>query len=437
MVALVLSHKYARGQFKKEKQVADIQKEKATLDNKPQVHHSASTKHGSPNYGSRKWIVWLLIAITVMILTVILFKHKEKDKAQAPDEATIPHIKVAGAKRGEIGSYIEALGNVTPLATVNLYSQVTGRVEAVHYMEGQVVHRGDSLIDIDPLPYEAQLEEAEGALQRDKASLQQAEMDLTRYQQATAGDAIARQTYEDQIQTVVQYKGTVRNDAGQVKYAQVQLSYCHLVSPINGRVGLRLVDPGNTIFSGGSNPIVVVTQMQPITVVFNVAEDYLSQVHDEIIRRGRLRVDAFDRSQMAKIATGKLLTLDNQVDTSTGTVRFRAQFDNSDLALFPNQFVNARLLVKTLHNVILVPGSAVQHNGAQAFVYVVNGDMANLRPVVELGSEGDSSAVSGLDDGNVVAVTGFDKLQDGTHVVVESPIPLGAAVPPQQNGVGQ
>lgn len=412
--------------------MTDNQNEGTTLDGKQPARGSEPTKRGS-----RKWIGWLLIALIVVIFAVVLQSHKDTSKAQAPDETTIPHIKVAAARRGEIGSYIEALGNVTPVATVNLYSQITGRVVAVHYTEGQIVHLGDALIDIDPLPYEAQLEEAEGTLQRDKASLQQAEMDLARYQQASASDAIARQTYEDQVQTVEQYKGTVRNDVGQLKYAQVQLSYCHLVSPINGRVGLRLVDPGNTIFSGGTNPIVVVTQLQPITVVFNVAEDYLSQVHGEITRRGALPVDALDRSQMAKIASGKLLTLDNQVDTSTGTVRFRAQFENADLALFPNQFVNARLLVKTLHNVILVPAAAVQHNGTQAFVYVVNGGVAKLHPVAEDGTEGDSTAVSSLNEGDVVAVTGFEKLQDGTHVMVQAQIPFGGTVPRQQNGVGQ
>ncbi len=412
--------------------MTDIQSEGTTLDTKQQVHGAAPTKRGS-----RKWIIWLLIAVIVVIIAVVLLRHKGTSKAQAPDELTIPHIKVATAVRGDIGSYIEALGNVTPLATVNLYNQITGRVVAVHYTEGQIVHRGDALIDIDPLPYEAQLEQAEGALQRDQASLKQAQIDLDRYQQASAGDAIARQTYEDQVQTVEQYKGTVRNDVGQVKYAQVELSYCHLASPIDGRVGLRLVDPGNTIFAGGSNPIAVVTQLQPITVVFNVAEDYLSQVRGEITRRGGMPVDAFDRSQMTKIATGKLLTLDNQVDASTGTVRFRAQFSNSDLALFPNQFVNARLLVKTLHNVILVPAAAVQHNGTQAFVYVVNGDAVKLHPVDEQGTEGDSTAVSGLNEGDVVAITSFDKLQDGTHVAVQAQISLGGTVPRQQNGAGQ
>jgi multidrug efflux system membrane fusion protein len=317
-----------------------------------------------------------------------------------------------------------------------LYSQVTGRVEAVHYSEGQIVHKGDPLIDIDPRPYEAQLVEAEGTLDHDRALLQQAEMDLTRYQQASVNDAIARQTYEDQKLAVDQYRGTVKNDVGQVQYAQVQLSYCHLVSPINGRVGLRLVDPGNTIFSGNTSPIVVVTQLQPITVVFNVAEDDLSQVRGEITRRHDLAVDAYDRSQLTKIASGKLLTLDNQIDSSTGTVRFRGQFENADLALFPNQFVNARLLVRTLQNVVLVPGVAVQHNGTEAFVYVVSNATAKLHPVSELGTDGDRTGVSGLNEGDVVAITGFDKLEDGSKVVVQGQL-TGSSSSRSQSGARQ
>jgi multidrug efflux system membrane fusion protein len=400
------------------KLVTDHQDTQPIADGAARLHQE--TIPLANNFG--KWrmrIVWLVIALAIAVLAVIIHQRKNNETAQSTDQAPVPHIKTASAERGQVGSYIEALGNVTPLATVNLYSQVTGQVDAVHYSEGQIVHKGDSLIDIDPRPYEAQLEEAQGSLQRDTASLHQAEMDLARYKQATADDSIARQTYEDQEQIVEQDRGAVKNDVGQVKYAQVQLSYCHLVSPINGRVGLRLVDPGNTIFSGGSSPIVVVTQLQPISVVFNVAEDYLNQVRSEITRRHGLTVDVLDRSQLTRIATGKLLTLDNQIDTSTGTVRFRGQFDNHDLSLYPNQFVNTRLLVKTLQNVILVPAAAVQHNGTQAFVYGINGGVAKLRPVIELGSEDDRTAISGLSEGDIVAVTGFDKLQDGAHVVVQ------------------
>jgi membrane fusion protein, multidrug efflux system len=280
-------------------------------------------------------------------------------------------------------------------------------------------HRGDPLIDVDPRPYEAQLKQAQGTLQRDRGVLAQAAMDLARYKDASSEQAISRQTYEDQIQLVEQNRGTVQNDIGQVEYAEVQLSYCHLSSPISGRVGLRLVDPGNVIFSGGSNPLVVVTQLEPITVVFNVAEDDLDQVRSQILHRSALDVDVFDRSQQTKIAAGRLLTLDNQIDTTTGTVRFRGQFANTDLRLYPNQFVNARLLVKTLQNAVLVPTAAVQRNGTQAFVYVVSGNTVKIRNVEELTNENQVAAVTGLNPGEVVPTTGFDKLQDGTTVKIE------------------
>jgi multidrug efflux system membrane fusion protein len=314
---------------------------------------------------------------------------------------------------------VEALGTVTPVATVNLYSQINGQVVAVHYVEGQMVHRGEPLIDIDPRPYEAQLKQAQGTLQRDRGLLAQAEMDQARYKDAFDQQAIAAQTYEDQKQLVEQDRGTVQNDTGSVEYAQVQLSYCHLASPINGRVGLRLIDPGNTVFSGGSNPLVVITQLQPITVVFNVAEDDLAQVRDQILHRTGLTVDAFDRSQQTKLATGKLLTLDNQIDTSTGTVRFRGQFENADLKLYPNQFVNARLLVKTLTGAVLIPTAAVQHNGTQAFVFVVSGNTVHIRTINELTTENGMAAVTGLNAEETVPITGFDKLQDGSTINVE------------------
>ena len=365
------------------------------------------------------WALTLMVIAIVVAAVVSGVKKGRADAASKVEAPQIATIKTATAHLGSIGYYVQALGTVTPLATVNLYSQVSGRVMTVHYVEGQMVHRGDPLIDVDPRPYEAQLKEAQGTLQRDRGVLAQAEMDLVRYKDASSQQAISRQTYEDQIQLVEQNRGTVQNDIGQVEYAQVQLSYCHLSSPIDGRVGLRLVDPGNVIFSGGSSPLVVVTQLEPITVVFNVAEDDLDQVRSQILHRSALPVDVFDRSQQTKIAAGKLLTLDNQIDTTTGTVRFRGQFANTDLRLYPNQFVNARLLVKTLQNAVLVPTAAVQRNGTQAFVYVVSGNTVKIRNIEELTNENQVAAVTGLNPGEVVPTTGFDKLQDGSTVKIE------------------
>lgn len=366
---------------------------------------------------------WVLIGVAVAFITVLILIAVRKPKNGNPAETEAPQavtIHTATARLGDMGVYVEALGTVTPVATVNLYSQINGTVETVHYAEGQMLRRGDPLIDIDPRGYQAQLQQAKGTLEHDRAVLAQAEVDLARYKEASNQQAISRQTYEDQRFTVEQNRGTVKNDEGQVRYAQVQLSYCHITSPISGRIGLRLVDPGNVIFSGASTSIAVITQLQPITVVFNVAEDNLAQVHDEIFKRASLLVDVFDRSQQTKIATGKLLTLDNQVDTSTGTVRFRGQFDNLELNLYPNQFVNARLLVKTLSNVVLVPTAALQHNGTQAFVYALTGVTVKMRNVSELSTDNDVAAISGIDAGTVVAISSFDKLQDGSKITVQN-----------------
>jgi len=392
----------------------------------------------------RPWVGILLIGLLVLIV-VFAFVHKPKPQIDqnALNQPAVVNIKAATVRGGDIGIHVDALGTVTPLSTVSVYAQVTGRVVAVNYREGQMVSKGQSLIEIDPRPYAAQLKQAEGTLQHDEGLLKQAQLDLVRYQQAVARNALARQTLEDQEQAVEQYKGTVKNDEGQVDYQQVQLSYCHLTAPAPGRVGLRLVDPGNTIFAGNSNALVVITQLQPITVVFNVAEDNLSQVRSQILRRANLPVDAYDRAQLNKIATGHLLTIDNQIDTTTGTVRFRAEFDNRDLALYPNQFVNARLLVSTLHDVMLIPNAAVQRNGVQAFVYRIDGnDTASIHNIVEKASDENTSAVEGLKAGDMVALTGFDKLQDGTKVEVEKAEPASgegaaAGTPSGKSATGQ
>jgi multidrug efflux system membrane fusion protein len=377
---------------------------------------------GSP-VGTKKRRPWigLLFIVLLVLCVVLLITHKPKPQPDqsALDQPAVVTIKAATVREGDIGIHVDALGTVTPISTVSVYSQVTGKVIAVNYREGQMVRKGQSLIEIDPRPYEAQLKQAEGTLEHDQGLLKQAQIDLARYQKASALNAIARQTLEDQEQAVEQYKGTVKNDEGQVDYQRVQLSYCHITAPASGRVGLRLVDPGNTIFAGNSNALVVVTQLQPITVVFNVAEDNLSQLRSQILHRTGLPVDAFDRSQQNKLATGRLLTIDNQVDTTTGTIRFRAQFDNRDLALYPNQFVNTRLLVNTLHNTLLIPSAAVQRNGVQAFVYKVSNNTASIQNIVEQTTDGNISAVQGLQPGDTVSITGFDKLQDGTKVEIQ------------------
>ena len=371
--------------------------------------------------GSRTRLVLTLTAILALSLVVALRLSRHRNPSATASNASQPLtiIHTAQSRKGDMGAYIDALGTVTPVSTVNIFSQVTGQVIAVHYREGQLVQKGDPLIDIDPRPFRAQLQQAEGLLDHDRGVLKQAEIDLARYREAFAEHAVAQQILDDQEQAVVQDQGTVKFDEGQVQSATVQLSYCHITSPSAGRVGLRLIDVGNTAFAGGSNSLVVITELQPITVVFNVAEDHLGEVQTQLHQHAPLLVDAFDRNAEKRIARGTLLTLDNQIDTSTGTVRLRGEFNNRDLALFPNQFVNVRLLVRTLKDTVLIPSAAVQRNGTQAFVFVVNKNTVSVRNITEQSFDGNTTAVAGLQAGEWVAVSGFDKLQDGTQVTVE------------------
>jgi multidrug efflux system membrane fusion protein len=303
-----------------------------------------------------------------------------------------------------------------------------GLVTQVHYQEGQLVRKGQPLIEIDPRPFEAQLLEAQGSLERDTNVLAQAQMDLQRYRDAWARNGIPKQTLDDQEKIVLQDEGTVKNDQGTVQFDQVQVAFCHITSPINGRVGLRLVDPGNVVQASGTTALAVITQLQPITVIFTVAEDSLAAVQAQTKHGKRLTVDAFDRAQQTKLGTGKLLTFDNQIDTTTGTIRMRALFDNKNDALFPNQFVNARLLVNTLQGVTLIPTSAIQHNGQTAFVYVIQNDTAvihNIKPGVV---DGGNTAVTGINPGDVLANSSFDKLQNNSKIVVsKQPLPAASS----------
>jgi multidrug efflux system membrane fusion protein len=305
---------------------------------------------------------------------------------------------------------------VTPVYTATITAQVTGVITAVHYREGQYVKKGDPLIDIDPRPYEAQLVQAQGTLLKDQNVLAQAQMDLKRYQDAWAKNAISRQTLEDQEKLVLQTQGTVKNDEGAVQYAQVQVGFCHITSPIAGRVGLRLVDPGNLVTANSAAPLVVVAQTQPITVIFTVAQDSLPQVLQQMRSGRRLEVDAYDRSQQILLDKGRLITVDNLIDTTTGTVKLRAQFDNAKGMLFPNQFVNTRMLVKTLENQVLLPSSSIQHNGETSFVYQIVNNKAVMKTVNPGMSEGGSTVVAGIAPGAVVADSSFEKLQDGSQV---------------------
>jgi multidrug efflux system membrane fusion protein len=289
-----------------------------------------------------------------------------------------------------------------------------------------MVKKGDPLIDIDPRPFRATLLQAQGALERDQNVLAQAEMDAQRYRDAWASKAIAKQILDDQEKLVLQERGTVKNDEGTVQYDQVQLDFCHITAPISGRMGLRLVDPGNVVQSSGTVTLAVITQMSPITVIFTIPEDSLGSVQAGMRKKAGLSTDAFDRTAQKKIASGKLLTLDNQIDTTTGTVKGRAVFDNKNNALFPNQFVNTRLLVDTLKGVTLIPASAIQQNGQASFVYVIQDNVAHQRSIKLGVTDAGNTQVDGINPGDVVATSGFDKLQDNSKVVVSNKPPTGS-----------
>jgi multidrug efflux system membrane fusion protein len=375
------------------------------------------------------WIVLLLVFALGFFL--VLRHHDDTTKSAAPRRGPgggPVTLTTATAQKGNIGVYLDSIGTVTPVYTASITSQVTGPVIAVRFKEGQIVRKGDPLIEIDPRPFEATLLQAQGVLERDQAVLAQATMDRDRFRAAWARNAIPKQTLDDQEKVVLQDEGTVKNDEGTVKFDQIQVDYCHIRAPIAGRVGLRLVDPGNVVQSSGTTTLAVITQIQPITIIFTVPEDNLGQLQPRLRQQAKLTVDAYDRAALKQIAEGTLLTLDNQIDTTTGTVKARASFANKDASLFPNEFVNTRLLVNTVQGATLIPTSAIQHNGAESFVYVLTNDTAHRRSVKPGVVEGQTTQVTGINPGDVVANSSFDKLQDNAKVIVSTkPIPAATA----------
>jgi len=368
-------------------------------------------------------IIWGGLAIVVLLIVILLIYHHHEEAKKAAAAKVRPAgitITTVTAQKGDIGVYLDAIGTVTPVYTSAITAQVTGIIVGVHYTEGQRVAKGDALIDIDPRPFQATLLQAQGALERDQNLLAQAQMDLERYMEAWAHNAIAKQILDDQEKLVKQDEGQVKNDEGTVQFDQVQLDFCHITAPIAGRVGLRLVDPGNVVQSAGTTTLAVITQLEPITVIFTIPEDSLDAVQVRLRAHAKLSVDAFDRTALKNIASGQLLTLDNQIDTTTGTVKGRALFPNTDDLLFPNQFVNTRLLVNTLQGVTLVPSSAIQQNGQASFVYVIQENVAHMRSVKAGVTNAGITQVDGVNPGDVVANSSFDKLQDNIAVVVSN-----------------
>ncbi|HEX9447233.1 MAG TPA: MdtA/MuxA family multidrug efflux RND transporter periplasmic adaptor subunit [Dongiaceae bacterium] len=360
-------------------------------------------------------------------------QRKKKAGAGAGASDAVPVI-VTTVRTGDISVSLNGLGTVTPLATVVVKPQLSGYLTEIGFTEGQLVKRGDFLAQIDPRPYQIALEQAQGQLARDQALLRNANIDLARYQKLSAQDSIAHQQLDTQLSLVQQLQGTIISDQAQIDTARLDLDYCHITAPVTGRVGLRQVDQGNYVQAGDATGLVVITQIQPISVIFTIPEDNIPMVQRRMLAGATLAATAYDRSQSTKLATGTLATLNNQIDIGTGTVKLRAQFDNTDSNLFPNQFVNVTLLVDTEHAAAIVPVAAIQHGSTGTFVYLVTAkNTVAVQPVtIGTSSSQDVAVLSGLKAGDQVVVDGVDMLRDGSKVTVSE---LGAAKSSSANAV--
>ncbi len=386
--------------------------------------------------GGMKTVVVGLAALLVALLVWLIKPNPNARPANpffAGRNAPVP-VGISKATLGDIDVTLDALGTVAPLATVTVKPQVGGQLVKINFEEGQTVKAGQILAEIDPRPYQATLDQAQGQLARDQAQLANAQVDLNRYQTLITQNSIAQQQVDTQAALVRQLQGTVKSDQANVESATINLDYSSIKSPITGRVGLRQVDIGNVVIAGQATGIAVVTQLQPISVVFPVPEDSIDPIMARVGQGAHLGVQAYDRAQTHMIAPGTLATLDNQIDTTTGTVKLRAIFDNQDGLLFPNQFVNIRLLVNTLHNQVVTPVAAVQRGASGTFVYVVNPDHTVSMRAVTLGVTNDDrvAITQGVQPGDTVVVDGADRLRDGARVIL--PGEQGSAIAaPQQS----
>src|SRR2546429_8760730 len=378
---------------------------------------------GVPSHLRRHPYAVVSFALLIVVIggaTLTLWRPWRSTASEQGHVAASPRIPVVAAPvtTRDVEVYLNGLGSVTPLETVTVKSRVDGELIGVHFQEGQIVRSGDLLAQIDPRPFEAQLTQFEGQLERDQALLDNARLDLKRFQELVKTDAVPRQQLDTQVSLVHQLEGTVKNDQGQIDATKVQLVYCHITSPIAGRVGLRLVDPGNIVHATDTTGLVVITQLHPITVIFTIPEDSIPTGLEKLQRGVRWPAGAYDRASRRKLAGGALLTIDNQVDPTTGTVRLKAQFPNTDNRLFPSQFVNARLLIETRRGATVVPTAAVQQSPRGSFVYVLRPDATvGIRPVTVGVTDGDDVSIEhGLQVGEEVVVEGTERLRDGAAV---------------------
>jgi len=375
-----------------------------------------------------KYRWWIVVAVVCLVAAGAYFffaKGSPKARAAQQGPSVSPAVPVVAApvKKGDFSVYLSGLGSVTPLNTVTVKTRVDGELTKVLFKEGQLVSKGELLAEIDPRPFEIQLTQAEGALARDQAQLENARLDLDRYKDLVKQNLIPKQQLDTQASLVNQFAGAVKADQGQIDSARLQLTYSRITAPFSGRIGLRQVDAGNIVHASDATGLAVITQMQPIAVIFSLPEDSLSQVLGKIRSGAKLTVEAYDREQKQKLAIGKLLTVDNQIDPTTGTVKLKAEFPNGNYELFPNQFVNARLLIEVKHNAVIVPSQAIQRGQQGTFVYVVKADQtAEMRLVtVGISQEGNTSITSGLFANELVVVDGADRLRSGGKVDVKGP----------------
>jgi len=397
-------------------------------DKRAEEPPSPTFEPDEPRTGRRRWWPWLLAAVVVLLGVYLLARHNSGTKSetatgkpgaggQSGAGRPVP-VLAATAKTKDMGVYLTGLGTVVPLNTATVKSRVDGQLLRIAFKEGQVVRPGALLAELDPRPFQVQLMQAEGQKAKDEATLQNAKVDLKRYEVLVAQDSIARQQLDTQAATVAQLEATIKSDQAQIEAAKLNLTYSRVTAPTGGRVGLRQVDVGNIVHAADANGIVVITQLQPIDVVFTIPADHLPQVLPQVHAGRSLTVEAYDRDLNRRLAAGQLLAVDNQIDPTTGTVRLKALFPNQDEALFPNQFVNARLLVDTLRGAVTVPTAAIQRSPQSTFVYLIKPDHSVETRNVEVQlTEGDDAALSqGLAAGDVVVIDGADKLRPGMKV---------------------
>ncbi len=407
------------------------------LELQPAPSRPATRPAAHPAKRRRRWVTPLIALVIVGLTGYVGYRLFAPAPAvrQAGRGAGGPpqSVGIATIGTGDIDVTLTGLGAVTPLATVTVKTQINGQLQQIAFTEGQLVHKGDFLAQIDPRPYQVALEQAQGTLAHDTGLLNQARADNARYQTLNKQDSISRQQVEDQVFLIKQYEGSVITDQGTIDSAKLNLTYCHIVSPVDGRIGIRLVDAGNYVQTSDSTGLFVVTQLQPISVLFTLPEDDVNQIQAQMAH-GVLPVAAYDRTDTKQIAAGALATTDNQIDNTTGTVKLRALFPNTDNALFPQQFVNARLLVQTLKGVVVAPQAAVQTGAPGQFVYLVKPDDTVAIQVVKTGiTEGDRVQITdGLKAGDKVVTDGLDRLRDGAKITIAVPpgTPAPGATPP-------